>query len=241
MFVKELANLAGVSVRTLHHYDEIGLLSPDEMTASGYRLYSAQNIDTLQQILYFKELGFSLKQIKRLLERPQFDRLEAFHYQKELLVEKQKRIERMIQTIDKAILQEREEYTMTNEERFEGFNMKDRQYEEEAIQQWGVEAVQQSNAKIAGHEESFTKRMNEIYRQLASIRHVEPTSKEAQTAIHEWYLLLNEMGNYSLDAFAGLGQMYVADERFTKNIDQFGAGLAAFMCEAMGVYAKTRK
>ena len=83
--------------------------------------------------------------------------------------------------------------------------------------------------------------MNDIYEQLARVRHLEPTSEEVQAAIHEWYVLLNEIGTYSLDAFAGLGQMYVADERFTKNIDQFGEGLAAFMCTAMGVYARKRK
>lgn len=241
MHVKELANLAGVSIRTLHHYDAIGLLVPDELTEAGYRVYSEQNLNTLQQILFFKALGFSLDTIKQLLDSPTFNRLEAFQYQKETLLNKKEQLEQMIETIDKAILQEKGDYMMTNEEKFKGFNFNDRQYEQEAIQKWGEDAVQQSKEKIAGKEAVFSAKMNDIYEQLARVRHLEPTSEEVQAAIHEWYVLLNEIGTYSLDAFAGLGQMYVADERFTKNIDQFGEGLAAFMCTAMGVYARKRK
>ncbi|HLR23791.1 MAG TPA: MerR family transcriptional regulator [Pseudogracilibacillus sp.] len=241
MHVKELANLAGVSIRTLHHYDAIGLLVPDELTEAGYRVYSEQNLNTLQQILFFKALGFSLDTIKQLLDSPTFNRLEAFQYQKEALLNKKEQLEQMIETIDKAILQEKGDYIMTNEEKFKGFNFNDRQYEQEAIQKWGEDAVQQSKEKIAGKEAVFSAKMNDIYEQLARVRHLEPTSEEVQAAIHEWYVLLNEIGTYSLDAFAGLGQMYVADERFTKNIDQFGEGLAAFMCTAMGVYARKRK
>lgn len=241
MHVKELAKLAGVSVRTLHHYDEIGLLIPDAFTEAGYRLYSEQNIMTLQQILFFKELGFSLKSIKELLASSAFTRLEAFHQQKALLQVKKDQIVQMMRTIEKAILQEKGAYTMTNEERFEGFRLNDSQYQQEATVKWGVEAVEQTTANLEGKEAIFGEHMNEIYRDLAQIRHLDPRSEEAQRAIHEWYVFLNEIGSYSPAAFAGLGQMYRADERFTKNIDQFGEGLAGFMCDTMEVYASKRK
>lgn len=144
MHVKELAQLAGVSVRTLHHYDDIGLLIPEALTEAGYRVYSEENVTTLQQILFFKELGFSLKKIKQLLRHSTFDRLEAFYYQKELLMAKKMQIDQMIQTIDKAILQERGDYAMTNEEKFEGFNFNHQQYEDEAIQKCGGRSGPQS-------------------------------------------------------------------------------------------------
>lgn len=129
---------------------------------------------------------------------------------------------------------------MTNEERFQGFNFSEgNAYEAEARERWGDKAVDQANEKAG--DLAFGEEMNRIYFKLAEIRHMDPASDEAQGAIDEWYAFLNKMGDYSLEAFAGLGQMYVADERFTKNIDQFGEGLAAFMCEAMRIFSENRR
>ncbi len=240
MKVKEVSTLTGVSVRTLHHYDAIGLLVPDGVTDAGYRLYSDENVATLQQILFFKELGFSLKRIKELIDSPSFDRREAFEMQRKMLVAKRRQLDEMIQTIDKTIGQEKGEYQMTNEERFKGFDFtKGNDYEAEAREKWGDAAVDDANKKA--NDPAFGEGMNRIYFKLAALRHEDPASDEAQTAIGEWYDFLNEMGSYSLEAFRGLGQMYVADERFTKNIDQFGEGLAAFMCKAMEIYAEKGK
>lgn len=240
MKVKEVASLSGVSVRTLHHYDAIGLLVPHDVSNAGYRLYSDENLATLQQILFFKEIGFSLKRIKELLESPSFERREAFTMQRKMLIEKRRQIDEMIEVIDKTIQHERGEILMTNEERFKGFNFSEgNAYEAEARERWGDEAVDRANEKV--DHDAFGEEMNRIYFKLAALRHVDPTSDEAQEAIDEWYVLLNKMGDYSLEAFAGLGQMYVADERFTKNIDQFGEGLSMFMCKAMEAYAENRK
>lgn len=235
MKVKEVSHLTGVSVRTLHHYDAIGLLVPDDCTEAGYRIYSDENIATLQQILFFKELGFSLKKIKELLTSPTFNRREVFEMQREMLVEKRQQLDIMINTIDKTIQNERGERKMTNEERFEGFDFITNPYEEEAKARWGDQAVNKVNAQFTPE---IQEEMNRIYYKLAAIRHLAPDSGKAQAAIGEWFVLLNKIGSYSLDAFKGLGEMYVADERFTKNIDQFGDGLAAFMCEAMGRYGE---
>lgn len=151
----------------------------------------------------------------------------------------------MIATIDKTLRHAKGEIEMTNKERFEGFDFGHNPYEQEARERWGDEAIDKSNAwiesKTKEEKEAMGEEMNAIYRNLAAVRHGSPESEEAQTAIKEWYDFLNNMGDYSLDAFKGLGQMYVDDERFTKNIDQFGDGLAVFMRDAMAAYADQNK
>jgi DNA-binding transcriptional MerR regulator len=238
MKVKEVADLVGISVRTLHHYDEIGLLIPNETTESGYRLYSNENLETLQQILFFKELGFPLKKIKEIINSPSFDRQEALELHRKMLLEKRNRLDQMIATIEKTMKHSKGEINMSNEEKFEGFDFSHNPYEQEARERWGDKAVDNANVKFGKMEQDA---MNSIYRKLASIRHESPESKEAQTAIKEWYDFLNKIATYSLEAFKGLGQMYIDDERFTKNIDKFGEGLATFMCDAMAVYADENK
>jgi DNA-binding transcriptional MerR regulator len=238
MKVKEVADLVGISVRTLHHYDEIGLLIPNETTESGYRLYSNENLETLQQILFFKELGFPLKKIKEIINSPSFDRQEALELHRKMLLEKRNRLDQMIATIEKTMKHSKGEINMSNEEKFEGFDFSHNPYEQEARERWGDKAVDNANVKFGKSEQDA---MNSIYRKLASIRHKSPESEEAQTAIKEWYDFLNKIATYSLEAFKGLGQMYVDDKRFTKNIDKFGEGLAKFMCDAMAVYADENK
>ncbi|MBP2242116.1 DNA-binding transcriptional MerR regulator [Cytobacillus eiseniae] len=241
MKIKEVADLVGISVRTLHHYDEIGLLLPDETTESGYRVYSDENLETLQQILFFKELGFPLKRIKEIIHSPTFDRQEALEMHYKMLLEKKTRLDKMIGTVKKTIQHSKGEIQMTNKEKFEGFDFSHNPYEQEAREKWGDQAVDEANEKAKNMSEFDQEKFNEVYRNLAALRHLSPESKEAQAGIKEWYVFLNKLGNYSLEAFKGLGQMYVDDERFTKNIDQFGEGLAAFMRDAMAVYADTNK
>src|SRR5699024_12514599 len=103
MKVKEVADLVGISVRTLHHYDDIGLLNPKEITDAGYRVYSDENLETLQQILFFKELDFPLKKIKEIIDNPAFDRQEALKRQHKMLLEKKRQLQKMIETIEKTI------------------------------------------------------------------------------------------------------------------------------------------
>jgi hypothetical protein len=151
----------------------------------------------------------------------------------------------MIKTIEKTIKHSRGEIEMTNKEKFEGFNFSRNPYEKEARERWGNAAVNESNARLAKLSESEKKELAEefsaIYKKLAELRHLPADTEEAQAAIGEWYVLLNRMGSYSLEAFKNVGQMYVNDERFTKNIDRFGQGLARFMCDAMAVYADNNK
>ena len=237
MKVSEVAALAGVSIRTLHHYDAIGLLVPHAVTESGYREYPTVDLEALQQILFFRELGFPLQEIRSIMLDPTFDRHEALELQHGMLLDKRKKLDAMIHTIEKTIRHGRGELTMSDKDRFEGFDFSKNPYEQEARERWGDEAVDQANEKAVNFTDSQKEQYNAIFRELAAVRHLAPESAEAQEGIHKWYLLLRTMGDYSLEMFRNLGQMYVDDPRFTKNIDQFGDGLARFMCDAMAVYA----
>ncbi len=245
MKVKEVADLAGISVRTLHYYDEIGLLTPSEINDSGYRIYSERNLERLQQILFFRQLGMPLKEIKAIIESPTFNQLEALEMHREILMEKWENIRSLIQTIDKTIQYKKGEIEMSMEEKFSGFNFDENNYEEEARERWGDTAVDEANAKkdrwTKGEKQKMEKELEDTFKRLAKIRHLAPDSEEAQAAIEQWWEYLNKIGSYSLDAFKGLGEMYVADNRFTNNIDQFGEGLATFMCEAMRIFAEQHK
>lgn len=238
MQIKELATISHVSVRTLHHYDNIGLLTPSTTSQAGYRIYSDENIEALQQILFYKELGFSLKSIKEIIQNPLFNRQEAMESHLKSLVEKKERMNSMIDTLEKSIAAMKGEKTMSNEDKFKGFEFNTKHYEEEAIERWGEKKVASTNKNWS---QSNQDKFNAIYFKLAAIRHLKPDSNEAQEGIKEWYDYLNTVGDYSLESFNGLGLMYVEDERFKKNIDQFGEGLAQFMMKAMAVYSDRNK
>lgn len=243
MKVKEVATLVGISVRTLHHYDKIGLLTPEEISTSGYRLYSDENLEMLQQILFFRELDFPLKKIKEIIHNPSFDREESLQLHRRMLLERRKRIDAMIATIDQTTKYVKGEMHMSNKEIFAGFDFSHNPYEEEARDRWGNNEVDASNEHIRNmsstEQKTMNQKMNTIFQELAEMKDASPASGQVQTIIKEWYDFLNHSTghHYSLDAFKGLGQMYVSDPRFTKNIDQFGEGLAAFMCHAMAIYA----
>jgi len=240
--VKEVAELTGVSVRTLHHYDRLGLLTPEHTTEAEYRQYSEENLETLQEILFFRELGFPLKNIGEILQSPDYDRAEALALQREALLEKRSRLDRMIKTLENTIQDAKGEIKMTDKEKFEGFDFTNNPYEEEARQRWGNEAVDRSNQVLAGMgaqgQKQISEQMEVLFRKLAAMRQQDPASDEVQQAIGEWHAFLNGMGHsYSPEAFKGLGQLYVQDERFTRNMDKFGDGFAKFMAEAMGIRA----
>ncbi|WP_353854658.1 MerR family transcriptional regulator [Bacillus sp. Bos-x628] len=246
MKVKEVAELFGISIRTLHHYDQIGLLIPKEVSDNRYRLYSEENLETLQQILFFRELGFPLKEIKKMMHSPSFNKEEAFTLQRKMLIEKRNKFDKMIENIDKTLQHLTGETKFTYKERFEIMNMKFNQFEEEARRRWGNQTIDEVSSKLKdlSKEEQIdlSNSWDRIFNKLASLRNHSPQSKAVQVAIKEWYDLLNKNFNhYSFDAFHGLGQLYIQDERFTKNIDRYGEGLASFMSEAMKVFTTLHK
>ncbi|MEY8559896.1 MerR family transcriptional regulator [Jeotgalicoccus halotolerans] len=242
MKIKELAELSGVSVRTLHHYDAIGLLTPETDAVNGYRNYSDEDISRLQQILFFRQLNFKLGQIKDILDSPHYIKREALQMQKDIILKEHARLESIVKLIDKTIKEEKGEIIMTNEEKFEGVDFSQNPYEDEAREKWGSQSVDESKQKLKkiGTKDAEQK-FNSIYTELSKVRHMEADSKEAQELIHEWYEFLNEKGEYTPEMFKGLGDMYTKDERFKENIDKFGEGLAEFMQQAMTVYYENHK
>lgn len=243
MNAHEVAALTGVSVRTLHHYDQIGLLCPARNAENGYRMYTAEDLDLLQQILFFKECGFSLARIQTLLKSPAFDRERAFALQKNYLLHERRRIETMLQTLERSRKALKGELTMTTQEKFRGLDFSKNPYEEEARRLWGDAAVDESGAKLAAltpeGREAVAEGMDDLFKRLAAVRCEAPGSDAAQAEMDAMFRYFNRsFGTYTPQAFAGVGQLYVTDERFTRNIDQYGEGLSAFLAEAMAEYAR---
>ncbi len=163
-----------------------------------------------------------------------------------MLLEKRGRIDKMLATINKTIQHMEGEIEMSNKEKFDGFDFSHNPYEQEARERWGDKAVDNANFKIGNlskdEQNALAQESDAIYIKLSALRHDSPESLEAQAAIKEWYDFLGKnFGNYSLEAFSGLGQMYVDDHRFTQNIDKYGEGLAKFMRDAMAIYADKNK
>ena len=242
MTVNEVAKLAGVSVRTLHYYDEIGLLRPDGASEAGYRLYGGAAMERLQQVLFFREMGFPLSQIAAMLNAPNYNKNEALFNHRELLALKRERLDAIIALVDKAL---KGEDTMSVKE----FDMKKidearEKYAEEAKARWGgTDAYRQSAERTAKYTKAdwaeVSAQSGAIFEGFAALRGQEPASGEPQALVRRWKDFISA-GFYDCtdEILAGLGEMYVADERFTKNIDAYGEGTAAFMHDAIRAYVK---
>jgi MerR family transcriptional regulator, multidrug-efflux activator len=246
LLVKEVSELAGVSVRTLHHYDAIGLLVPSSVTPAGYRLYNDADLEKLQQILFFKEIGFSLQEVKEIVDSPEFDRRKALKAHRELLLEKRERMDRMLETVDRTIRSIEGGTHMAKKDLFEGFDLekiKEHQakYGDEARQLYGKDVVEAAERKVNGYSEEKWKEMHgviaDIYNRLAARMPFGPSDPEAQEAVAAWRQhITDHYYDCTLEIFRGLGSLYVDDERFTANIDKHQPGLASFMKEAMHIY-----
>ncbi|TFD93593.1 MerR family transcriptional regulator [Jeotgalibacillus sp. R-1-5s-1] len=246
--VNQLAKLSGVSGRTLRYYDEIGLLKPARVSSSGYRIYGQREVDLLQQILFYRELEVSLEEIIRIIYHPEFDQVSALqqHYQR--LLEKQSRLEQVISTVKKTIESKEGGIPMSDREKFEGFKEKliqdnEAKYGKEVREKYGDQVVDDSNAKMMGLSEEDYKEMQEVeqsfFEQLKlGFETGNPSSEEAQNAVelHKKWLSYT-WPQYSKEAHAGLGEMYVSDERFTAYYDQHIPGGTAFLRDAINVYA----
>ncbi|MBR5233119.1 MAG: MerR family transcriptional regulator [Clostridia bacterium] len=234
MQIKEFAEITGVSVRTLHYYDEIGLLKPacvDEWT--GYRYYDEQSILRMQEILFYRELDFSLKSIDEILSSPDYDKEKALREQKQLLILKKERLEGLISAIDRA---EKGENIMTafDNSIFEN-------YKQEVKEKWGnTDAFKEHSEKTKNYSRekwnSLSDEMNNIFGEFSVCMKngMKPDSEDVQSLVKRLQNHITE--NYyqcTNDILAGLGQMYVYDERFRNNIDKNGDGTAMFVNEAI--------
>lgn len=146
--INELAKLAGISVRTFHHYDKIGLLKAESRSSAGYRVYQEEDVNRLQQILFFKTLGFSLRDIKHILEQPNYNPIEALQLQAQLLSAKQSQIQTQLDTIHQTLNSLQGGYTMTDQDKFRGLDFDENPYLEEAKERWGQNKVAESQERI---------------------------------------------------------------------------------------------
>lgn len=242
--IGELAKQAGVSVRTLRHYDAIGLLEPSETTQAGYRLYDEGALERLEQILYFRELGFALEEIRTMMTSPDYDAREAMRRQKALLQMKKQRIEAMIARLDEAI-------DGHGTPRIEVFDMSEiekakKQYADETKARWGnTHAYAESERKAAKYSKDDWKQihngMTKLFDAFAAVREIDPADERVQALVKEWQQYITDHFYACTDEIlAGLGQMYVCDERFRANIDRSGEGTAACMSRAIEVYLSKR-
>jgi DNA-binding transcriptional MerR regulator len=244
--VNEASKLAGVSKRTLHYYDGIGLLVPSGTTQAGYRQYSGEDLARLWQIMFYKELDFSLQQIGEILNTPQERKFDALKIHKELLQKKKERLNTIIDSIEKIVRGEFE-VNMLNDFDIKEIEEAKRKYGEEAQERWGnSEAYKESARRTAGYtQEDWARIKSEqiaVYSAFIAAMDKGCESPEAQAAVQRWHKNLSDnYYNCSLEMLAGLGQMYVADERFTKNIDKHKEGLADFMSRAIALYCKENK
>ncbi|MHB9941897.1 MerR family transcriptional regulator [Clostridium sporogenes] len=250
--VKEVADMAGISVRMLHHYDKIDLLKPESINTAGYRLYSDENLDRLQQILFFKELNFPLQEIKIILDSPNFNRKEALKTHRQLLLEKKIRLEKIIQSVDKTIDSIEGGIKMDKKEVLGAFDMNkieehQKKYSKEVKEKYGnTSAYKESNEKTSKYTKedwnNIMKDWDEIYKKLVNLMDRDPGHKEVQEAVHDFRNHISKnFYNCTPEIFRGLGDLYVNDERFTSNIDKYKVGLSKFLREAINVYCDNIK
>lgn len=243
MSVHEVAKLTGITARTLHYYDEIGILKPTRLTEAGYRMYDDTALSRLQSILLFRELEFPLKEIKAILDSPNFDASEAISQQIELLELKCKHIAELI-TFAREI-----QNKGTTAMNFEVFGKSEiEKYEAEIKAKWGnTKEYQDYRQKdIARNGGSYSKIANEllkIFSELGKLKHLTPNADEVQNGIAAIQNFITD--NYyecTNKVLSGLGEMYVGDERFRNNIDKAGGdGTADFVKQAIVVYCSKRK
>ena len=250
--VNGLSKLAGVSTRTLRHYDEIGLLKPMKINSSGYRIYGPNEIDQLQQILFFRELGVSLSKIKEIIYDPSFDIDSAFIEHRKALIERRKQLDLLISNVDKTIAARKGGIKMSDKEKFQGFKQNmiednERKYGQEIREKYGEDAVNKSNEKILGMtQEQYNEWTNLGVQIMETLKKAfatgDPGSELAQKAadLHKQWLSFT-WPSYSKEAHAGLAQMYVDDERFTKFYDKEQPGLAKFLRDAILIYTDIEK
>jgi DNA-binding transcriptional MerR regulator len=245
--VREIAEMVGISIRTLHYYDQIGLLKPESISPTGYRLYTDHDLEKLQQILFFKELGFSLQETGNIINKPDFDRTQALKTHKELLTEKRKRLEALIKSVEKTIQSIEGGSTMDQKEMFEAFDMSEiekhkEKYAEETKQHYGqTDAYMESQKKTANYTKedwaAIMKRRDELYTRIASLMDMGPANPQVQETVAQCRQhITDNFYNCTPEIFRGLGDLYVNDERFTANIDKIKTGLAKFLREAMHIY-----
>lgn len=247
--IQKLANLAGISTRTLRYYDEIGLLKPAKMNSSGYRIYGGKEVNRLQQIMFYRELGIPLETIKEIISNPNFDEKAALQSHLQYLLDKKAQIELLIENVHKTIANKEGGKEMSDQEKFIGFKKQlieenEKKYGKEIRERYGADTVTASNKKLNDMAETEYNEANKLVEEInialrEAMKTGNPESDQAQklARMHkEW--LSYYWHQYSEEAHRGLAQMYVDDERFKAYYDKIELGAAQFLCDAIFAFTK---
>lgn len=248
--VLEISELANVSIRTLHHYDNIGLLKPYNRTDAGYRLYSNNEILKLHQILFFKELGFSLSEIDQVINNPDYDMIDGLLMQKSAILDRLKKLQKQLKVLDKTIVKLNNGETMLNtKELYDGFNNTELyKFRQEILKKYGNDAIEKSERslmkmgkkKVDALLEDFKSCNDKLFRMLDE----SPFCNIVQAEIANHYNIIRMFwGTHNSDdkqaaAYSGLGELYVNDKRYIKINDMHRPDFAKFLAEAMKYYAE---
>ena len=242
--VSRLAKLAGVSVRTLHHYDETGLLKPSFRSDSGYRQYQREDLLRLQQILFYRELDFTLNEIKGILDDPEYDEVQALVNHRQSIEQRIKRLSNLLTTIDKTISHYREDaMTLTDEELYEGFSKEQiERYNKEVDEMFGpgtVKASRERIGKLTKKQWQEVKKEGEVINlEMAELMDLPPESPDVQKLIKRHYTWIENFWTPNAESYKGLGRGYVENPEFREFYDKYKPGLADFLSAAMEYYAE---
>jgi DNA-binding transcriptional MerR regulator len=244
--VKQLSTLAGVTPRTLHYYDQIGLLKPTRVAENGYRYYGDESLLRLQQILFYRELDLPLDEIKKIMGRQDFDVLGALHSHRDALKKQVARLNRLLQTVDNTINHLKGNQTMSEKSLFEGFSEQEQErYAAEAEQLYDPETVRESNRKWKGYsaakKQAIMEEGNQVYLDMIAVMPKGAASPEAQSIVERWRKHMDYFWTADLDQLNALATGYVEDPRFKANFDKMHPQLAEFMRDAVKIYVENRK
>ncbi len=244
--VKQLSSMAGITPRTLHYYDEIGLLKPSRVAENGYRYYSEEALLRLQQILLYRELDIPLENIRMIMGQRNFDVQAALESHREKLRHRIAQLERLIATVDETILFMEGKNEMSKKQFFEGFSDEQQaEYEKEAMQMYDPAIVKASNQKWRNYTAAEKQRIgdegNAVYEDMLQAMPKGAASPEAQAAVERWRRHMEYFWVPNDDQLLGLTDLYNNNSRFKANFDKIDPNLAGFMREAVTVYVKNRK
>ena len=238
--IKEIADLAGVTTRTLRFYDQIGLLSPAEVAGNGYRLYNHASLLRLQQIMFFRELDVPLKQIQAIMKQPDFDLKAALEAHRLSLQGRRRKIDTLLETLDQTIATLEGEWIMNEKEFFSGFD--EAKYEEEARQRWGDSPqYKESTRKWASYtkeqKEAIKQEMGGITLRMVGSASSKPGDQDIQQAVGDYYAFLNnKFYTCNVEFLRNLADMWVEDTRFAVNYERIREGGAEFARDAVHIF-----
>lgn len=244
--VKQLSKMAGITPRTLHYYDEIGLLAPSRVGENGYRYYGDEALLRLQQILFYRELDMPLEDIRALMRRRDFDVMKALEGHREALRQRIAHLQRLVDTVDHTILHLKGKKKMSQRQFFEAFSDEQQaEYEKEAMQMYDPATVKASAKKWKSYTAAEKQRIGEegqaVYDALLDAMPHGAASAEAQAGVERWRRHMEYFWIPNDEQLLGLAEGYNTDPRFKANFDKIDPGLAAFMREAVKVYVRGRQ